>query len=187
MWTSNYNWTTHDCSNYQWGVVDALECDFWHTKMLSTTKANERFPWVNPEWDTEVANIWWKQYFWTDSSTACTSWYRLPTDADFEALEIILNGWISCGWYWDCPGIWWEFHSTVHVDTSMVEALQIPLAGYIDSDGKFWERWFSAYLWSDTHISWYQGALQIYSPDIYIIPTWYDPALSGMSVRCIKE
>jgi len=195
IWTSNYNGTVWSCYDYNWN--NTATCTKWDVTMASNTKANTWFSWTNTNSDTEYANIWWKYYTWSNSSSACPTWRHVPSDNEWETLEEYLDDqarpwtapnncrnstdWRLCDW------LWWNGHNAKTDTNNLANALKLPLAGYRSTDGStFYSRGFSTYLWSSTPIS----TLAYFRYLTWNNSTVYRYTFSqdyGFSVRCLKD
>lgn len=190
IWTSNYNWTVWSCYDYNWN--DTATCTKWDITMASSTKANTWFSGSNSNWDSEYANIWWKLYTWSNSSSACPDWRHVPSDEEWDTLEIYLNWWNYCrnpSGSWECDAdLWWNGHNTKTDTNNLANALKIPLAGHRESNGStFKHRGLSSVLWSSQDRpgnTAYRRYMSWSSSMVY--RDWIDRNY-GFSVRCIKD
>ena len=124
------DWTVWSCLDYSWN--NNATCTIDDVSMASSTKANTWFTGINSNLDTEVDNIWWKLYTWTNSTSACPIGRHVPSDGDWEILETTLNG-SNCrntSDGWKCDGLWWKLHNTKDASNNIVQALKVPLAGH---------------------------------------------------------
>jgi len=135
-----------------------------------------------------VNNIWWKLYTYAQASTttnwACPSGWRLPTDAEWTALETKLNGGTVCRTadWWQCPWLWWSGNISKNTENNMIQALKIPLAGYRMTDGvTFSNRGYDAHLWSSG------ASTRYFDWDIDTVYRYTYDTSYGFSVRCIKN
>jgi prepilin-type N-terminal cleavage/methylation domain-containing protein len=191
------NGTVVSCRDYSGNSIGT--CTIWDVSMASNTKANTWFTWTNTNGDSEVDNIWWKFYTWTNSSSACLTWYHVPSNGEWAILENYLYG-STCAWeafdrdgnltadwnWWWCDGLWWKLHDTKTTSNNIVEALQLPLAGNRTSGSEFKFRGDHTFLWSSTpnggnayyrHIYW----------DNSTVNRTQDVQSFWFSVRCIKD
>jgi len=176
-----WNWFEYsvdqNCYNYQW----------WTTTWCNRS-SNEKENIYNPTY--WINNIWWKLYTWADSPSACTTWYHVPSDAEFETLETTLNWWTNCrnatNW-WLCTWLWWASHTTKTPSNNIVQALKIPLSGDRSIDGvTFHYRGDSTGLWSSSPISTSAYGRVLYWGLQAVRRTSWGKAY-GFSVRCLKD
>ena len=137
-----------------------------------------------------IDNVWWKLYTWDNSDSACTTWYHVPSDLEWESLEIILNWWVNCrnvtNW-WLCDWLGWKNHTSKTSSNNMIESLKLPLSGNQHTDGStFYLRGYNTHLWSSTpnggsaysrHLRW----------DLSTVNRNYWSKAYSFSVRCIKD
>jgi uncharacterized protein (TIGR02145 family) len=141
LWTwIEYNANNH-CYNYAWTDNWWTSCYWFSSKENAYDSTN----WVN--------NIWWKLYTWDNANAnACTTWYHLPTDAEWTTLEDTLNGSSCRNWDgWQCDWLGWKNHTTKTSSNNVIEALKLPLAGNRRTDGStFYTRGYNTLLWSSS-------------------------------------
>jgi uncharacterized protein (TIGR02145 family) len=168
LWTGiEYN-VDQNCYNYVW----------WFTAWCNRP-SNEKENVYNPTY--WVNNIWWKLYTWANSSSACPTWWHVPSDTEWTTLEnyLIANKWDT--------NIWWAGHTLQNTTNNMVNALKLPLAGYRNSGGiTFYYRGRNTNLWSST-----PSSGDAYYRNLYWYGSTVDRNLSsqayGFSVRCLKD
>ena len=168
IWT----WIEYDvdqsCYNYVW----------WATTWCNLTSNTKENSYNSTYW---VNNIWWKLYTWDNSSSACTTWYRVPSDTEWTTLTNYLE-WNK----WD-SNIWWAWHSAQNSTNNMLEALKLPLAGRQLADGTtFNRRGYSNYLWSSTP-SGTSAYFRYLGWSISTVIRSSNAKTSSFSVRCIKD
>jgi len=136
-----------------------------------------------------------------DNNTICPEWWYIPTELDWTILENKLFSWICAWsdivreiwqpsnwiWYW-CDWLWWLNNINKNEWNNLIQALRIPLSGYLHNDGiTFLDRWRLGSLWSSTESS---------SNTIYWREIMYDKTKVAnyeldknrkYSVRCIKD
>ena len=169
IWTwveYTWNWS---CYNYQWANIWWTSCYWFDT---AESSYNSTY-WVN--------NIWWKLYTWDNSSSACTTWYRVPSDTEWTTLTNYLE-WNK----WD-NNIWWAWHSIQNSTNNIVEALKLPLAGLQLTDGStFYYRGYYTHLWSST-----PSGSSAYYRYLFWNHSTVDKSSGSkaysFSVRCIKD
>ncbi len=181
-WT---NWTIWTCyPNYDW-VNDVSKCKIkiWDSKMQSNAIANSWFSWSNLNWDKEFDTIWWKLYTWLNAPSACSSWWKLPSDNDFIFLENEIISWNNCrtAKWGQCDWLWWKWHGLKWVSNNIANLLKIPLAGSRhNTTSNFYSRGINAFLRSNSYARQFSsGNSEIYRN------TW--SYVYGFSVRCIKD
>lgn len=148
------------------------------------------------DWNTDKGtnNIWWKLYTYAQASApnenastttwwACPSGWRLPTDAEWTALETYLyKGVCRTADWWQCEWLWWKRNSEKNATNNIVEALKIPLAGYRITDGvTFSFRGYLAYLWSSG------ASTRYFHWNLDTVNRSTHDTSYGFSVRCIKD
>ena len=227
IWTQTWAWCnttlwdwieyTSDvyCYDYNWVNLWTLwYCHAWFY-WDSTDKESDYYTayWANINWDTWVANIWWKMYTWylawdasnlddnndgvidaTEDDEVCWVWYHIPSDVEWEYAEEYLydqanpetapNNCRTANGR-ECDWQWWKNHTW---DTgNLVEKLQIPLAGYRSTDGStFLYRGLTTGLWSSTS----DGVNMYYMDFSRTYSAVYRTSISqayGFFIRCIKD
>ena len=185
-----------NCYNYD-GINNPndADCYIWSKNMISNSSAKIFFDLKQPDWtnlnfDGEYNTIWWKLYTWTNSSSACPKWWHIPSDFDWEELEIYLNWKINCRnstIWWMCDWLWWKWHSNKNNTNNLANALKLPLAGYMHKDGKtFHSRGRSTLLWSNTSINNSAYARYLHWNNSTIFRK-LDNKKYWFSVRCLKN
>ena len=178
----------NSCYDYIWNNLQTCS----DIENLSTAKENA--------WNSTygINNIWWKLYLWDNSASACRYWWHVPTDEELYDLEValwstdrsedwtyatIVDGWKS-GW------LGWSGYTTRSSSNNIIEALQLPLAGYLDSGGTaFSYRGYTTKLWSSSSSD--SDDLKAFGRLLY----WNSSDVFrdsrsknfGLSVRCLKN
>ena len=175
--------------NYDW-TNNTANCVIGSSAMASTSKANTWFTGTNSSWDQEYPAIWWKLYTWANAPSACPTGWHLPSDAEWETLETNLNG-SNCrnstnGWL--CTGLGWLSHNTKTASNNIANALKIPLAGTLSTDGSsFYARGNYAELWTSSAFdvtNAYRRHLNYTNASVH---RYYVNKAYGFSVRCLKD
>jgi len=166
------------CYNYNGTQISCWD----NQEMQSTSKENA---WTATSWVTSrVNNIWWKLYVWNNSPSACSEWWRVPSDEDFKNLERYF--WCS---EWDinrentswCSWLWWQNAWFI------VKKLELPLSWFRDISWGFQFRWFRSALWSSTSID-NQAYSRNFGFDLNSnVFRWTFDILHAASIRCIKN
>ncbi len=205
-WAIEYTNETY-CYDYKWANLwDAWDCGAWNY-WDSNDKESDYYTvkWANsntPE-DIWVNNIWGKLYIWSEASKTDWTWpcrngYSLPTDEDWYDLEVALGStnrsnnwaysWIQDWWLSDWLG--WKNHSdlTKNDSNNIVEALQLPLSGYRNTDGvTFITRGHNTNLWSSTQYDATYARGRCLHWNYSTVYRYYRDKSNGFSVRCIKD
>ena len=176
---------TDSCRNYTWNNLQSCT----DAQNLSTQKENA--------WNSiyGIDNIWWKWYSWDNSSSACISWRHVPSDEEWYNLEVALwstdrsTNW-DYSWivdWWSSGWLGWLNYTTKTSTNNIVKALNLPLAGFRNTDGiLFFHRAYSTHLWSSTvNGTDVFGRYLIWNSNTIQRSSWSKDY--GCSIRCIKD
>lgn len=179
LW-NGLEWSGNTCGNYQWGNAT---CEY-------SASNNTELEFNSTYW---LDNIWWKIYTWDNANnTACPEGWQLPSDQQWEELETTLNWGSNCRDStddWRCDGLGWKDYSDWDTSNNIIQALEMPLAGYRDPSWNFQTRWSDVYLWSSSEVDETPTNVRIR------VLSWFYAWVNrmsitknyGFSVRCIKE
>ena len=179
---SGLGWTASGSLCYDWSYIK--EIDFMNSLYSS---------WANSNWDYWIDNIWWQLYTWSNADWACTGWYKLASDDEWNTLEWHL--WCTNLYdppYNRCIWLWWKNHSSSTKENNLVVALQLPVSWYVTWGWfSYWRAWWNwtddTYYWTSTESGSTDSYARFTSPAMPKINRRLRDKTWNHSVRCIKE